>query len=493
MKQKKEVLLMNHSKQYFTGFIVCLFAVLLLPWTVVAQEIPDSSTYMRRPDEMEKHKKTLDDPRPWVKTWNDKVILPPALYSMIAADPEEMKKTWSEVLGFKAPDVVGKMHPDIKPGKYTYKDVQGNPAFKELMGDNLYDRIKPGAPPFAGNIPEFEIIPTRQYYLPLKVTEATKKNAGKTKLDAKGYVDYRTWEGGVPFPRPSGPFKAQQVANNAFTFRQDREGGNGANYGHVLGFDRNLRQDMDNRYVSEALALAGRTFLPPYGWYDEEAKTRGELAIMTLSMLTPRDIAGMTILTTYYSDPNKADASVMYVPSLRRVRKMSTTDTQDPISGQDLIYDDQSGFMQKLSSTRYPYKYEVEEREMLVAAPTLDGAEYCTSKGLEFRNIKMERRPIYVLKMTQTDPNYVYSKRIFYIDRETFSFYQVENYDRKGRLYRTFWTPYQFKPDTGMTTWGGYLLYRDHVDMHSNVTFAVDQVGVLSRKQAVAGLTKGAK
>jgi hypothetical protein len=68
MKQKKEVLLMNHSKQYFTGFIVCLFAVLLLPWTVVAQEIPDSSTYMRRPDEMEKHKKTLDDPRPWVKT-----------------------------------------------------------------------------------------------------------------------------------------------------------------------------------------------------------------------------------------------------------------------------------------------------------------------------------------------------------------------------------------------------------------------------------------
>jgi hypothetical protein len=87
----------------------------------------------------------------------------------------------------------------------------------------------------------------------------------------------------------------------------------------------------------------------------------------------------------------------------------------------------------------------------------------------------------------------VYSKRIFYIDRETFSFYQVENYDRKGRLYRTFWTPYQFKPDTGMTTWGGYLLYRDHVDMHSNVTFAVDQVGVLSRKQAVAGLTKGAK
>ena len=58
---------MNHSKQYLTGFIVCLFAVLLLPWAVVAQEVPHYSTYMQGPDEVDKHKKTFDDPRPVCK------------------------------------------------------------------------------------------------------------------------------------------------------------------------------------------------------------------------------------------------------------------------------------------------------------------------------------------------------------------------------------------------------------------------------------------
>jgi hypothetical protein len=405
-----------------------------------------------------------------------------------------MKTMWAELVGFKAPDVVGKIHPEIKPGKYTYQDVQANPAFRELMYPDLYNRIKPGGPPFAGNIPEFEIVPTRQYYWALRIAEATKKNEGKTKLDAAGYVDHKTWEGGFPFPKPSGSFKAQQLAYNAFVFRRDRGEGNGIAYGYILGYDKNLKLDMDSTFNSIACMLSGRQFLPPYGFFDNQAQEKGELAMQTLGMLTPRDIAGMAILTTYYRDAEKTDAAMVYVPSLRRIRKMSTTDTQDAIIGQDLIYDDQSGFLQKISPTRYPYTFEiVEEREYLVAAPTIDGAEYCTSKGLEFRGFKMERRPIYVLKLTQTDSNYVYSKRIFYIDKETFEFYQVENYDQKGRLYRTFWAPYQFKPDMGMFTWGGYLLYRDHVDLHSNVSFVVDVLGVVSRDDVIKEITRARK
>lgn len=485
---------MNRSKRYLEFFITCLFVALLQPFAIGAQEIPLLKTYAPDQNDVPKYKKVFDDPTPWVKTWNDKAFMPPEVYGMIASDPEKMKTLWAETVGFKAPDVVGKIHPEIKPGKYTYTDVQANPAFKDLMYPDLYERIKPGGPPFAGNIPEFEIIPTRQYYWALRIAEATKKNEGKTKLNADGYVDYKTWEGGFPYPRPSGPFKAQQIAYNAFVFRRDRNEGNGIAYGYVYGFDKNLKMDMDNVMNSMSCMVAGRQFLPPYGFLDEQAKANGELQLMTLTMLTPRDLAGMAILTTYYMDAQKADAAMIYVPSMRRVRKLSTTDTQDAINGQDLIYDDQSGFLQKLSPTRYPYKFEiVEEREYLVAAPTIDGAEYCTSNGLEFRGLKMERRPIYVLKMTQTDPNYVYSKRIFYIDQETFEFYQVENYDQKGRLYRTFWSPYQFKPDIGMFTWGGYLLYRDHVDLHSNVNFFVDVCGVASRDDIVGQITKAGK
>ena len=59
------------------------------------------------------------------------------------------------------------------------------------------------------------------------------------------------------------------------------------------------------------------------------------------------------------------------------------------------------------------------------------------SKKIEWRNIEFERRPVYVVQLTQQDPNYVYSKRIMYIDKETFYLFYVENYDQKKRLYRS--------------------------------------------------------
>ena len=52
--------------------------------------------------------------------------------------------------------------------------------------------------------------------------------------------------------------------------------------------------------------------------------------------------------------------------SPNEIRKMSATDSQDPVAGQDLIYDDAEGFLQKISPTRYPYEYRIlEEREYL--------------------------------------------------------------------------------------------------------------------------------
>ncbi len=217
--------------------------------------------------------------------------------------------------------------------------------------------------------------------------------------------------------------------------------------------------------------LSGRALMPPYGWFDERAKKNGEAKGYLFTQSAPRDIAGMAITALYYLDTDKSDLLLAYIPSMRRIRKMTSTDTQDAVSGQDLIYDDNEGFMQKLSPTRYPYKYEViEEREYLVVAPTIDGAEYISSKGLEFRNVRMERRPIYVVKLTQQDRNYVYSQRIFYVDKETFMYYHIENYDQKGRLYRTWDCSNGWFPEMGILAGaGGLNLQKDIVDQHSGV------------------------
>ncbi len=460
---------MKLVKSASAWLFACLFLVSVMPVGLLAAEWPwpDYKTYAPMPNDVEKYKKRHNDPRPLMKNYGPKQILPKEMYAKLVFDQEKMKSTWSSCVGFKAPDVVGKIAPDIKPGKYTYKDVQANPGFKQLIPPNVYKRIGPSAPPFGGNIPEFEIVPTKQYYWSLPIAEATKRNEGKTKLDDKGYIIQGTWEGGYPFPKPSGKQKAQQIMQNVEK-RALQFGADMYQTSVTFGYNKKLEQDYSSGYVVVQANLAGRVYAP-VGWFDARAKEKGESKAIHLDFLSPRDMAGSAYSSLYYLDPNKNDQMMMYVSSMRRVRKMSSTDTQDPLPGADQCYDDQEGFTQRLSPTRYPYAYEVvEEKEFLIPCNTDDGSEYIATPSLEHRNVKFERRPMYVVKLKQLDKNYIYGQRIFYIDKETFLYYSIENYDQKGRLYRTWDNTLSWWPEMGMFSWtGNVILQRDHIDLHS--------------------------
>ena len=483
---------MKHFKASIIYLVACCMVLVFLPLVVSAQ---DPNTYLPTLTEIGKHKAPFDDPRPFLKDFGMKQIVPKDLYDKLTYDEGKMKSLWAEVVGFRAPDVVGKIAPEIKPGKYTYRDLDRYPGFKELMWPDMYKRIKPGGPPHAGNIAEFEIIPTRQYYWALPVAEETKKNEGKTKLDKNGYWIWETWEGGVPFPKPSGPFKAMQIMYNLVKRYHWWE----ENMYHItysLGYNKHLKLDQDNKWFARSLALARRRLMSPYGWFDKLAMKQGESTISLLCWLAPRDAAGMVYFYKRYLDPRKPDSGMIYIPSMRRIRKMTSTDTQDPVGGQDTISDDYDAFRQKISPDHYPYKYEVlEEREYLVVAPPEDGSEYVSSEGLEFRNMKMERRPLYVLKLTQLDPNYVYKYRLIFIDKETFIPYHSENYDQRGRLYRTWDSNWSWHPDMGMHAWyGTFLLLRDHVDLHSTLVIVYNLPALWNREDvSVSGMERWMK
>jgi hypothetical protein len=449
---------------------VCISIMLMPIWASADNVFPDPDTYLPRPDELGKYKKVIDDPRSLMDSLHPSKMLPPEAWGQLQYDVEKMKSLWAELVGFKAPDVVGKIAPEIKPGKYTYKDLDKYPGLKKLMMPEMLNRIKAGEPPFAGNIPEFEIIPTRQYYWALPVAEMTKKNLGKTKLDENGYFIDETWEGGVPFPRPSGKFKAQQVLYD-YKKRYAYYGNNYSFMGRALGVDKRMNVDFDCIYRVDVARMSRRILAPPYGYLDKRAEKNGEYKALMSVLSTPRDLKGLSVLTSIYNDANKFNQNMTYVPSIRRVRKMSATDTQDPMNGQDLIYDDNEGFSQKITPHRYPYTFEIiEEREYLVPI-SIDGTEYVDSKdGYTLKNVKMQRRPCYVLQLTQQDPNYVYSKRIFYIDKEVLMLTGfMQNYDQKGRLYRSSLTIMGFLPESGMFIANGApTIQRDHIDKHSS-------------------------
>jgi hypothetical protein len=214
--------------------------------------------------------------------------------------------------------------------------------------------------------------------------------------------------------------------------------------------------------------------LPPYGWVDVQAKRNGDFSAFTTATLEPRSRKGLVFVNHSYDDPNKNDRWMVYLPSLRRNRKLNPTDTQEPTG--DLTYDDINLLSQKITPERYPYKFEIiEERDYLLPIEYNTGKVWIDSKnGHALRQVQFMRRPCYVLQMTQLDVNYVYSKRIFYIDKESFRAAVSANYDQQGRLYRTQFYTLVFMSDTGqLTTYGSHAFQFDHLDLHSTFQLVV--------------------
>ena len=244
-----------------------------------------------------------------------------------------------------------------------------------------------------------------------------------------------------------------------------------------LGFNSNLKQDLNSVIEIYSMRVEGRCLFKPLGYFDQRAIDEGESRLNVIKWQSPRDLFGMAYINNTYDDPDKQHLNMMYIPAIRRVRRMSGTDVQDPLGGQDMCADDGDLFNQKLSKERYRYEYKVlEEREYLVPFATDDGQGYIASEGLEWRDYEFERRPMVVVELIQTDSNYIYSKRVLYFDRELQVLHFAANYDQKGRLYRTLLTRRYHQPESGISYMND-TIYLDHIDLHTTLQRSYILVG----------------
>jgi hypothetical protein len=161
---------------------------------------------------------------------------PDEVWEQLIHDPEESRAAWEKAIGFRAKDLVGKIAPEIKPGKYTLADKEKYP-FKELMTEYHYKRFNApgteGLPKHIGYFTEFEVIETQQLWHAQPVGKATLENMGKTQLDDQGYIKYETFVAGYPFPRPSGKNMGWQIMQN--WQKRPSEPENSANYDLTIG------------------------------------------------------------------------------------------------------------------------------------------------------------------------------------------------------------------------------------------------------------------
>jgi len=157
-------------------------------------------------------------------------------------------------------------------------------------------------------------------------------------------------------------------------------------------------------------------------------------------MAYPEEVRGLGTLTIVYDDPKKEQDSWLYLPSVRKVRRMSTGAKQDFAFGMPLRNED----LPNLDPYLHNYKRVGTE---IFKDPGPEVWGFGTSEA-ELKEKKLDGigELSWILECTPGPKKWWFAKKIMYIGMETFQLSFEKVYDKSGALIRT--ASYNFRPGT---------------------------------------------
>jgi Protein of unknown function (DUF1329) len=347
-----------------------------------------------------------------------------------------MGRSWCAGMALVLSALAASVHADVAPGDKI--DATNVAKAKDLISPGLEWCIKRGFP--------ITVVESKRVEWPKAYKEATEKYAPQVKLSTDG-LTVSNYVAGQPFPNldPKDPQFALKIMSNY-------------EYGFVNGLDdTDLRNfDADTGTIPPAgpmtverhflldhlrrLFWTGRLYVDPK---PEKPNPNGYRVQQGLyPILEPFDLKGVGALGNRYIDSAKQDDSWLYLPSLRRVRRLSTAQRSDALFGQDTDVDSYYGYAGQVSWMDWKYLGEKEvlgpvhaEHFPVKWAPKVDWA---------FDDV-WEKRKVYVIEGTSKLPQYAYSKRVLFIDKEYWGIPFSDIYDRSGELWKIWINDLSFR------------------------------------------------
>jgi hypothetical protein len=291
---------------------------------------------------------------------------------------------------------------------------------KEFLPESFYNTMKD-----AGKWGEswFEIVPYRTVPPTPGNIEMTKKYYGQSKLGSQGEIlDYVS---GVPFPDTK---DATEMAHN---FRTRCYGDAYKNHDNAYIVDGRLKYDMNSEIKNNLAFFSGRTDTPPV---PEVANNPKQIwRAFSMLQLQPPETRNMRIMEIHYKDTLKAYDSWFWMPSIRRVRRRSTSERQDAQGGADYCAFDNIGWDGPIQINTYKY---LGQKDLLMGRHTDTAKLQHTPGDCIFDGTQRERVKMHVIEATSKDPNFLYSKMVWYLDPESWQMLYSDRYDRSGKLWK---------------------------------------------------------
>ena len=269
----------------------------------------------------------------------------------------------------------------------------------------------------------FEIVPYRQVPVTPGNIKFTKEQYGKSKLGPTG--ELLNFVSGVPFPDTT---TAIEMAHN-FRCRSFGDAYQSEETGFIV--DGRLKYDMSILVRNKMCFFAARTDALPVPELTPNPKRIWRT--FNLEQIDPPEVRDMRILEIHYIDRTKAYDRWIWTPAIRRVRRSSTTERQDPKGGGDNAAYDNLGWDGEIQENTYSY---VGAKELLLSRHTDKSKLIHTPGDCITDGTQRERITAHVLEAVSKDPNFFYQKAIWYLDPESWQMLYSDRYDRRGRLWK---------------------------------------------------------
>lgn len=179
-------------------------------------------------------------------------------------------------------------------------------------------------------------------------------------------------------------------------------------------------------------------------------------SVFGIEVEAPFDARGILVLTYRYKTADgplkqaKNDDTWVYVPDLRRVRRISSAQRTDSVQGTDFTLDDLRSF------AGIPPQYEwtcVGEQTVIapmntkaLAYPYGDSYNF-GPYGFSFASDRWEVRSAWIVRFDPKNEDHPYHHKDIWIDKQTYEPLYSAAYDRKKELWKIIWHNHRWSED----------------------------------------------
>jgi len=179
----------------------------------------------------------------------------------------------------------------------------------------------------------------------------------------------------------------------------------------------------DYQQIGEVLYVDPSGFTRKRVWKRQRIVKAGQEGISykdLVVMTYPTQVKGLAVLTWTYQDPEKDQNVWLWIPSLKKVRKISASEDDDAFMGSDFT-------VEEVSTRRFE-----DESYKLIGSKNFPGYKFEHTGEVKFKD-----KPCFVVECTPLKPHWYYNKRIVWIDKDTGGNIYEEYYDKNGKLFKT--------------------------------------------------------